>query len=97
MKPKKVDPIELFQVLGASEDADPKSLEQTAKGVGASREVVEFMEKLPPDVTEPSEVVAAAADPDHNDAGVELELPQEQELKPELTVEDVVEGNDRPG
>ena len=93
-KPKEVDPVEVFQVIGASDEAKPEKLEQTAKRVGASPEVVEFMEKLPPDVSEPSEVVAAATDPAKNAAGVEMELPEdENDVKPELTIDDVVEGN----
>ncbi|HEY2003816.1 MAG TPA: hypothetical protein VGH44_01740 [Candidatus Saccharimonadia bacterium] len=92
-KTKRIDPIEVFQVLGAAEEAKPEKLEETARQVGASPEVVEFMEKLPGDVTEPSEVVAAASDPKANEAGVELELPHdENEVKPELTIDDVTAG-----
>jgi len=92
-KTRQIDPIEVFQVLGAADEAKPEKLEETAKEVGASPEVVEFMEKLPGDVTEPAEVVAAATDPVANSAGVELELPQdENEVKPELTIDDVTEG-----
>lgn len=93
---KEVNPVEVFQVLGASDEVKPEELEKTAKRVGASPEVVEFMEKLPPDVHEPSEVVAAATDPSKNAAGVEMELPEdENDVKPELTIDDVIEGESR--
>lgn len=95
--PKEVDPVEVFQVLGAADEVNPEKLEQTAEQVGASPEVVEFMEKLPPNVREPSEVVAAATDPNKNAAGVEMDLPEdENEIKPELTIDDVTEGKSQP-
>ena len=95
-EPKEVDTVEVFQVLGASDEVSPEKLEETAEKVGALPAVVEFMEKLPPDVKEPSEVVAAATDPSKNAAGVEMDLPEdENEVKPELTIEDVTEGGQK--
>jgi hypothetical protein len=91
-EPKKVDPLEVFQVLGASDETKPETLEETAREVGASPEVVEFMERLPQSVSEPADVVAAAAEPENNEAGVELELPDETETLPSLSIDDVTGG-----
>ena len=52
-------------------------------------EVVEFMEKLPADANEPADVVAAAADASNNEAGVEMEVPDDNDVKPELTIDEV--------
>src|SRR5690349_633903 len=94
-EPVKVDPVEVFQVIGASDGAEPETLARTAEEVDASPEVVEFMETLPPDVSEPSDVVAAAADSDNNEAGVELEVHQDE--LGQLTIDDVKTGGANTG
>ncbi|HUC20898.1 MAG TPA: hypothetical protein VMR98_05405, partial [Candidatus Polarisedimenticolaceae bacterium] len=62
-KPKKIDPVEVFAVIGASDQTTPDALKEASEEIGASPEVVEFMEQLPSSVHEPSDVVAAATNP----------------------------------
>jgi hypothetical protein len=88
-EPKKLDPMEVFQVLGASDDIDSDALQQKSKEVGASPEVVAFMETLPENVHEPADVVAAAADAGNNPVGAELDMPETPSSPPELTIDEI--------
>ena len=72
---KKLDPMEVFQVIGASPTADRETLKAKAEQINASPEVVEFIDTLPPEISEPSQVVAAARSADNNEAHVEMDLP----------------------